>query len=335
MNSPATSVALDRSGSVDQADQRCRVADELRGCAPGSTQVSDRGVVVGLGQLPSIRAANEWMMGEGRWGLAAEEARQSDLGRCRLKEVAAPDHQVDPLAQVIDDDREPVGPVPVAIADRQVAAPRGDLIGARPDERVHPALGATAKGHPEDRPGQPAIPAAAGAAESVPAASVIVRPRLEGRPRAVAPVHQRLVPQPLEGGLIRGLVLALSQRTVVRHEPEPGEVLEKGRIVFGTAARPVVVLDPQEDRRIGSRCHPPDIDGIRDVTEMEIAGRGGREPGPRHGASEGLARTRAGAVTAWVTTTSRSTGPPRAASSMDWRIAVSGGAPGPVTATLT
>ena len=53
-----------------------------------------------------------------------QQPPEPDLGRRRVDQVAAADDEVDVLAQVIDDDAEAVGPVAVAIADRQVAGRR-------------------------------------------------------------------------------------------------------------------------------------------------------------------------------------------------------------------
>ena len=123
------------------------------------------------------------------------------------EQVAAADHEVDALAQVVDDDREPVGPVPVAIADRQVAGTRGDLVRARPDDGIHPALRTATERDAQDRPVQAAIPAVARTAGSVPQAAVLVRPRLERRPRAVAAIDEDLIAKPLDGRQVRRVVV--------------------------------------------------------------------------------------------------------------------------------
>ena len=116
------------------------------------------------------------MVGEGRRRVATEQAGEPDLGRRRVQQVAAADDEVDALAQVVDDDAKQVRPVPVAVADRRVAVGR-DLVGARPDERVHPPFRAATERDAQDRAVEPAIAAAARAARSVPRAPGVRGPR--------------------------------------------------------------------------------------------------------------------------------------------------------------
>ncbi len=56
-------------------------------------------------------------MRERRRRLAAEQPAQADLGGRGAEQVAPADDQVDSLAEVVDDDREPVRPVAVPVAD--------------------------------------------------------------------------------------------------------------------------------------------------------------------------------------------------------------------------
>ena len=81
---------------------------------------------------PSGRRISGW------WGKRGGRSRPSsraepDLRRRRVEQVAAADDEVDPLAQVVDDDRERVGPVAVAVADRR----------GRPRRRRRPTHGPT------------------------------------------------------------------------------------------------------------------------------------------------------------------------------------------------
>src|SRR4029077_1340236 len=93
------------------------------------------------------------------------------------------------LAEIVDDDRQEVGPVPVPVADGRVAGSR-HLVGARSDDRVPPALGPAAEHHPQRRTVEVALTAAARAADAVPSPAVLVGPRLERGPRAVAAIDQ-------------------------------------------------------------------------------------------------------------------------------------------------
>ena len=230
--------------------------------------------------LPS-GSPDQRVVGEDRGRLAPEEASQPDLGRRRGEQVAAADHEVDRLAQVVDDDREPVRPVPVAIADRQVAGTRGDLVRARPDDGIHPALRTATERDAQDRPVQPAIPAVARTAGSVPQASVLVRPRLERRARAVAAIDEDLGAEPLDGRQVRRVVVRLAIGAVVGDEPQPIQVLEQRDLVLRAAARPVVVLDAQEDPPVGRARDAPGPDRVRHVTEVQESGRCRCEAGPR------------------------------------------------------
>ncbi len=63
-------------------------------------------------------------MGE-RWRCgAAEDTGQPDLTRRGLEQVTAAHDQIDTLSQIVDDHAEPVCPVAVAVADRQVTRRR-------------------------------------------------------------------------------------------------------------------------------------------------------------------------------------------------------------------
>jgi hypothetical protein len=71
-------------------------------------------------------------------------------------------------------------------------------------------------------------------------------------------------------GLAIGLIaLALSNERAVRYIPEPVQILEDARLVFGTTALSVVILDPQEDAGAGS----PDILGVEHVPQVEPSRR--------------------------------------------------------------
>ena len=188
---------------------------------------------------PSRRASRIWV------GVAASRSRP------RITRSIA-------LAKIVDDDREPVCPVPVAIADRQVAGTRGDLVRARPDDRIHPALRAATRA-PTRRtgPSSPRCRQSPGQPGSVPQAAVLVRPGLERRARAVAAIDEDLAAEPFEGRRVRRVVVGLADRALVGDEPQPRQVLEQCGLVFRPAADPVVVLDAQEDPPVGRAARRP------------------------------------------------------------------------------
>ena len=192
---------------------------------------------VGGASRPSSRARRIWV------GVASSRSRPRTT-----RSIA--------LAQVVDDDRERVGPV--ARPGRGSArSPLGrDLVRARPDERVHPPLRAAAERDAQDRPGaargpgsRPGSPGRATDARASPptprTSSASSRSRRPGRRRAAARAPPRTAPRRRAGG-----------RAVIRHEPEPGEVLEQRRVVLGAAAPPVVVLDPEQHGRPGRGPSP-------------------------------------------------------------------------------
>ena len=182
--------------------------------------------------------------------------------------------EVDALAQVVDDHAEPVGPVAVPVADRQVASrgtspahgPTSPSIqasepppSATREHRARQAASATAARAP--RPGHGAVRR---------------RPRRERRPRAVAAVHEPVRPQPRERRRVRprplGSRLASGPRSAP--EPEPGEVLEHRRVELRPAALPVVVLDPQQDPAADLAGHAPHPDRVGDVTQVQVTRSG-------------------------------------------------------------
>ena len=124
---------------------------------------------------PSGRRISGWCAKAAGVSRPSRAPRRICAGRL-AQQVPAADDEVHALAQVVDDDSEPVGPVPVAVGERRVAVVR-DLVRAWADESIHPALRAAAERDAQDRPVESALATAAGAARSVPPTPVVVRPR--------------------------------------------------------------------------------------------------------------------------------------------------------------
>src|SRR4051794_1737493 len=133
-------------------------------------------------------------MRERRGRRASQAPGEPDLDGGRVEEVAAADDEVDALADVIDDDGEGIRPVAVTIPDGDVAV-GGHLVGAWTDEEVHPCLRATTERDAQHGPVEGSLAAAPGTARPVPTPVVIVRPRLERGPRAVAAIHDVISPE--------------------------------------------------------------------------------------------------------------------------------------------
>ena len=75
--------------------------------------------------------------------------------------------------------------------------------------------------------------------------------------------------------------VGLADRAHVRHEPEPVEVLQDGRVEYGPATLAIVILDAQEHAAADRPGDAPRPDRVGDVTQVEVAGRGRGEPGQR------------------------------------------------------
>ena len=207
--------------------------------------------------VPSGRRMSGWWWNTG--GRSRPRSRPSRICEARrLEQVAAPDDEVDPLAQVVDDDTEAIGPIALAVADGQVAR-GGHVARTRPDDPIHPGFLSAAERDPKDRPGQAADRTRARTAGSGPQPLGLLRPRVERRPGAVAAVDEALGLERRQRVAVRRVIVRLAHRPEIRPEPEPLEVLEERRVVLGPAALPVVVLDPQQHpaARRPRRCPTP------------------------------------------------------------------------------
>jgi hypothetical protein len=93
--------------------------------------------------------------------------------------------------------------------------------------------------------------------------------------------------QSFERRRVRSVAVGLPDRLIVGLEPQPGQVLEQGRVVCRPRARAVVILDAKQHGSPGDASQPPDMDCVGHVTQMEIPRRGRREPGPQRAADLG------------------------------------------------
>ena len=155
-------------------------------------QLAHRGVAGGLRQLPTVRSKDQRVVEERGWRRATQEAPEPDLGRRRMQQVTTADDEVDVLVQVVDHDREAVGPVAVPIADRRGRRrrPRRPRTARRPRpsrsrDRHRWATRSTGPSSPRSRhpPGQPG---------PVHGRPCVGGPRRERRARAVAAVDEAL-----------------------------------------------------------------------------------------------------------------------------------------------
>jgi hypothetical protein len=97
------------------------------------------------------------------------------------------------------------------------------------------------------------------------------------RSRTFAGIHVLRAAQLIERIPVHVATIALSQngmQTFVRLEPEPGEVLENARFVFGPAADAIVILHAEQHASGGGTRHAPHVYGVDHVTEMKVTRRG-------------------------------------------------------------
>lgn len=91
---------------------------------------------------------------------------------------------------------------------------------------------------------------------------------LVSRGRIALPEGRRPDPEPAD-------------RSDVGDQTEPFEVVAQGCLELRPATLPIVVLDPKQYLAPESAGNAPDVNRIHHVTQVEIATRSGREPGPR------------------------------------------------------
>ena len=214
-----------------------------------------------------------------------EQSPEPNLGRSRVEEVFAADHEVDAVSKIIHHHAQGVGPVAVPVSDREVA-PRCDRPGLCTLNQIHPRLVAVTKADPpgdaERLSRKPARGAFARATGPGPRPRVRRGPLREGRTAAVARVDEALCIKLPGSGLVRDAVVRLAKvrrppclqridRRLVRHETKRLEIVEQRRFILRSASLPVVVLDPQD--HLTARC-PRDAPGherVGNVTEVEVA----------------------------------------------------------------
>jgi hypothetical protein len=215
----------------------------------------------------------------------SEHPRQPDLARRGGSQIVAAHDERHALIEVVDDDREGVGPVAVPIANGGITLAGRGLLCDRSlqqiDERLGARFHAQAPCHPITE-WQPARPARAG----IPAAGALLRGDLLTRARAA--VEQAPVVERRRGRGVDSLPIALTRFAAARaerrgwipigHEAEPVEIVEQGGLEGPSRALAVVVLDAEQHVGPESSGQAPDVDGVDDMAEVQQSGRGRREP---------------------------------------------------------
>jgi hypothetical protein len=119
-----------------------------------------------------------------------------------------------------------------------------------------------------------AVQAARATASVVPVASDLTA-------GAAARVNLMVCGQFLESVLVDVGAIALAVDGVasgIRHEAQPVEVVEQRTFVFRPAANAVVILDAQADLPAKRPGHPPHVDRVHDMTQVQVPCRRRREP---------------------------------------------------------
>ena len=231
-------------------------------------------------------------MEEGRRLGAAEQAREADLTSGRRQKIFTAHDKIDLLFKVVHGHAQLIRPVPMTIADQEVATLLGRILRlwtqAPIDEALDPRIHPHAPPHiVRERD------------TTVPAPSAVAKLRQIDRrsvgnltPGAIAAVDETLRVKGVDGGTIQRVAIRLPARATARSKRsrrkevwtkiEPVEVVQNPGFVAGTASRAIVILDAQQDPTVARACLAPDELGVHDVTEVQPAGGRWREAG-QHG----------------------------------------------------
>lgn len=265
---------FDLSGASHQANEVCGQPDHLGGRHAACPQRAHARRTLRLTEFGARGSQDEGVMSENRGPCATEHACEPQLTTGGVEQVPAANHHVYPLQHVIHGDGKLIGPLPVAIAQEEVAALSGWLLRLRTEEEIVEGLDTRPD---DDSPGGGRLRLDRG---------LPTRPRIRAATdvttRASAPVDLFGSREALEDGFIDRRAFALTERGlpgVVWCEPEPREILEQRDFVHRSTPDPVVVLEAKEYSGSHGSGDPPDIDGVRDVSKMEVAGWGRGEAG--------------------------------------------------------
>lgn len=211
------------------------------------------------------------MMCKARAPRPAEHLPQAKLSSCGRDEIFAANDVGNPLHQVVDGNRELVGPVAVAVAQQQIATLTGGFVLDQTQEKIVERLHTFAELNTQ-------APARRLCQRTIPAKPIVTFPG-NMFTRAFARVDVMRTAELFERLPIHVITIALPQQwvqTVIGHEAKPLQVLENARLVFGPAADSIVILHTQQHAAARRTRKAPHVDGVDDVTEVKMpGGRGG------------------------------------------------------------
>ena len=205
--------------------------------------------------------------------LAAEQTGKLDLAAGRIEQILAAYDEIHVLQPVVDDDGELIRPVAVPIADEQIAALFGGPLLLRPEPKIVEPLDRGIQPDPDtQRRRTRQIPCRGRFRDNGPAPTSVAR--------ALARVRQSALAQIIERALVHRAALALPGQLPIGREPEPREVFEQRRLELRAASSAIVIFDAQQHTSVRPACARdiPYINGVEDVPEVEITGRGRGEP---------------------------------------------------------
>src|SRR5688572_22405076 len=308
--------SAEKSGQVGDAErlrlrqQACPpgcLSQHRLGRAPRGAELPDSRRPVALTELDAFVVHDERVMQERRWMVPAKHFPEENLAAGRAQQVLAPDDQGDPLPGVVHRHAELIGPVPGGVAEQQITALAGRsmLLLAEPDivesdgfvTQHDPNSGGFARGYA-------ARTAGPGITKLLSIGRLGPGPADDVGPGAPAAVNRGGTMQPVEGFPVHLGIVALAAFPV-GVEAEPFELVPDGPLVLGTAAPPVVVLDPKQYGSPGGPGDPPGPYRIGYVSQVQVPGGTRGKAGSR---SEGEARQVDGGHRLQI---SRSCDPPR------------------------
>ena len=177
---------------------------------------------------------------------------------------------------------ESVRPVPVAVADRQVAV-RCDLVGARADDRVHPPLRAAPERGAQDWSVQATMRQSARAARPVPATAVLARPTPRTWTACSRSRTRGLRARNRSSGRGVGRVIVRLAHRTRRRGTNPSQVRSSSSAASNAArerTRSWSSIRSSTEPPV-ARSEAPHPDRVRHVAQVEVAGRGRSEAGQR------------------------------------------------------
>ena len=196
---------------------------------------------------------------------SAKHPAQVNLSDGRIQQICASDCQVDVIFLIVHHNRELVGPVAVAVSEEQVAGCVGRRFVFAGNESVHETL--------DPGPHLDTQAAAGLLLEAATSAGVAVAFVSDAPSRTIARVDRMIPAQMLQCDFVpaRPVTLTEHRRSAdIGYEAEPVEIFENPLLENRTTAHAVVILDTEEHAPAERTGEPPDVDGVHDVSQVQV-----------------------------------------------------------------